>query len=299
VNFPNPPGDRYWAVYVNRGYAQGGNCDPVQQGDEIVLTAGCGIPSATDCFNGGHPLFADAPVTARPGVPFNVKVETLQDTSSPPYTGRIPAPGAAITGGGTSATTGSDGAAAITTTQRGAQSFRASISGRAPVSVAVCVSDGADGFCGNPTPSGQVFEAAPAGTPNSATPFVRDVTAPKARVAGIKKNQAFPRAKAPQLLKGAVDEAGGILMVKLRLTRNDNGRCSAYSGKRERFIRRPKCGAEHGWWFKVSDRADWEYQLASKLPRGKYVLDVNVIDKAYNRDDARRSGENRIVFTVE
>ena len=26
----------------------------------------------------------------------------------------------------------------------------------------------------------------------------------------------------------------------------------------------------------LADRADWEYQLASKLPRGRYVLDVNV-----------------------
>jgi hypothetical protein len=28
------------------------------------------------------------------------------------------------------------------------------------------------------------------------------------------------------------------------------------------------------------------------------VLDVNVIDRAYNRDDARRRGGNRVVFHV-
>jgi hypothetical protein len=28
------------------------------------------------------------------------------------------------------------------------------------------------------------------------------------------------------------------------------------------------------------------------------VLDVNAVDKAYNRDDARRRGANRIVFHV-
>ena len=289
VYFPNPPGDRYWAVYVNRGYASGGNCDPVQQGDEIVLSATCGGPSATDCFT-AYPLWLTTPRTVRPGVPFAVKVTTLVD--GPNFSvSEGPFAGATVAGGGANATTGADGAATVTLSQRGPVTLTADAAGRPRHALSVCVSDGADGYCGNPTPAGQIVQ----GTP---TVFVPDRIAPKASVTGIRRGQRFSRAKAPQVLKGAVDEAGGILMVKLRLTRNDRGRCSAYSGKRERFIRRPKCGADTGWWFKVSDRADWEYQLASKLPRGRYVLDVNVIDKAYNRDDARRPGRNRIVFTV-
>jgi hypothetical protein len=86
-------------------------------------------------------------------------------------------------------------------------------------------------------------------------------------------------------------------MVKLRLTRNHGGRCSTFSGSRERFVRRP-CGAARGYWFKIGDRASWEYQLPSRLPRGRYVLDVNAIDKAYNRDDKRKRGQNRVVFRV-
>jgi hypothetical protein len=86
-------------------------------------------------------------------------------------------------------------------------------------------------------------------------------------------------------------------MVKLRLTRNDRGRCSTFSGKRERFVRRP-CGVAKGFWFKIGDRASWEYLLPSRLRRGRYVLDVNAIDKAYNRDDVRKRGQNRMVFRV-
>ena len=100
------------------------------------------------------------------------------------------------------------------------------------------------------------------------------------------------------MLRGRIREAGGILAVKLRLTRNDGGRCSAWSAKRERFIARKRCRASEGWWFKVGDKADWEYQLPERLPRGRYVLDVNAIDQSYNRDDTRRRGTNRVVFTV-
>jgi hypothetical protein len=86
-------------------------------------------------------------------------------------------------------------------------------------------------------------------------------------------------------------------MVKLRLTRNDHGRCAYFSGRKERFVP-SRCGAAHGLWFGIGDRADWSYLLPSPLPRGRYVLDVNAIDKAYNRDDRRRRGGNRVVFEV-
>jgi hypothetical protein len=295
VNFPVDPGDRYWAVYVNRGYATGGNCDPVQQGDEIVLTAACGSPSATDCWS-GHPLELRAPTTVKPGEAFGVDVRTLR--SNPDYSvGDAPAAGATVSGGGASATTGADGRATLVVGERGPVTLTASSENNPRHAIAICVTDGADGYCGTTSPTGQSGLGGPA--PTSSTPFIADRIAPKGFVTSLRRNQEIPRSKAPKLLKGRVDESGGVLMVKLRLTRTtSSGRCSAYSGKRERFVRRPRCGAETGWWFRIGDRADWEYQLASKLAAGRYVLDVNVIDKSYNRDDKRRPGENRVVFTV-
>ena len=86
----------------------------------------------------------------------------------------------------------------------------------------------------------------------------------------------------------------------MRLTRNDRGRCTYFSGRSERFRtnRRAKCGAENGFWFAINAAPSLDYLLPRALPRGRYVLDVNVIDKACNRDDARRRGANRIVFHV-
>ena len=87
-------------------------------------------------------------------------------------------------------------------------------------------------------------------------------------------------------------------MVKLRLTRIDGRSCTYFSGKSERFRlnSRARCGAPHGFWFSVGDRSDVDYLLPSKLPRGRYVLDVKATDKAFNRDDVRRRGSNRVVF---
>jgi hypothetical protein len=89
----------------------------------------------------------------------------------------------------------------------------------------------------------------------------------------------------------------GLHAVKLRLTRTDGETCSTWSRSKERFVPR-RCGAANGYWFVIGTQPDWEYQLAERLPRGRYVLDVNAIDKAFNRDDQRRRGENRAVFTV-
>ena len=73
-----------------------------------------------------------------------------------------------------------------------------------------------------------------------------------------------------------------------------------FSGKSERFRLndRARCGAPHGFRFSVGDRSDVDYRLPSKLPRGRYVLDVKATDNAFNRDDVRRRGSNRVVFRV-
>ena len=131
--------------------------------------------------------------------------------------------------------------------------------------------------------------------------FVRDSKAPAANIVGIAEGRRFGRGFGPRELRVRVDaDPSGLLIVKLRLTRIDRGRCSYFSGKRERFIvtGRGRCSASDGLWFGVGDRQETSYLLPSRLPRGRYVLDVNAIDKAYNRDDARRRGGNRIVFHV-
>jgi hypothetical protein len=98
-------------------------------------------------------------------------------------------------------------------------------------------------------------------------------------------------------LRGSVAETGGVLMVKLRLQRRVHGHCWYFSGRFERF-RGARCGVARGEWFRIGDGLTWSYLLPKRLPRGSYVLDVNAIDRAYNRDDARRAGANEVHFVV-
>ena len=64
-------------------------------------------------------------------------------------------------------------------------------------------------------------------------------------------------------------------------------------------MRLSRCGAARGRWFTVGDRAQWSYLLPARLGRGRYVLDIEVTDRAGNADDARCSaGRNRVVFFV-
>ena len=305
---------RYWTIYLN-DRPTFGICDlKPQQGDELLLYPKCDT-ATTGCI-AGEPLDLKGPVTAQPGTPFDVSVAEVATTygGAPDYevtTSKSPAQGATVSGGGASATTDAGGRATLTLTERGTQVLTATKGQSVRESIVVCVTDGRDGFCGTRTPEGQTVQGP---TPEQQAVVAAggpDRTAPRSAILGIAEGQVFPRSRAPRVLRGLVGEpagaqpragalvpdASGVLMVKVRLTRNAGGRCSAYSVRRERFVR-TRCGARHGWYAKVSDRAEWEYQLASRLARGRYVLDVKAIDRAFNRDDTRRRGENRVVFRV-
>ena len=271
----------YWRLYVNGKFAESGGCQYIAEpGADVVWSYGA---------YGEGALRLTAPTGAKPGQTFTAKVTDSSDGSA--------VEGASVGGKATNAA----GEASVVLDRRGPNALKAEKQGFVRSNVApVCVSDGQDGHCGSRTPQGTTVTPAPAG------PAAKDVVAPKALVSGIVDGRRF-RGRGPRQLRGRAGEpvaggavqpdGSGLLMVKLRLTRDDNGRCSTYSVKRERFVP-VRCGASHGWWFRIGDRSDWEYLLPSALPRGRYVLDVNVIDKAYNRDDRRRRGENRVVFTV-
>jgi hypothetical protein len=280
----DPATNRFLAEYENWQFASSGSCqDSIVNGDTVLFAYG----------DGSEPLLRlSGPATVRPGQPFGVRVVNGST-------------GAAIDGASVGgSTTNGSGDATLTLDDRGAQSLKASkpntIRSNA---LQVCVSDGADGFCGSRTPSGEVRESAPAGA------GARDRTAPHSLFSGIRDGQVFRRGAGPRVVRGRSGEpvafgsrslradSSGLLMVKLRLTRTSGRRCSAWNRTRERFLRR-RCGVANGWWFRISDRERWEYQLAQRLPRGRYVLDVKAIDRAYNRDEERRRGANRVIFRV-
>jgi hypothetical protein len=287
--FPEPD---YFALWINNRAAQEGICgasSELQSGDEVLFFVDrCEFdPVARGCANAPVlPLGLRVPRTVRPGVPFAATVVEYAATGAP-----SPAAGATVSGGDAPATTNAGGVASATVGAAGERRLRATKPGRArSAHEVVCATSGNDGLCGSPPACATDGRDGRCGT--------RDRTAPTATVAGIREGRRFARGRAPRRLRVVVaSDPSGILVVKLRLTRTDRGRCSWYSGRSERF-RRSRCGAERGAWFAIGDREQIDYLLPRPLGRGRYVLDVNAVDKAYNRDDARRRGGNRVVFHV-
>jgi hypothetical protein len=297
------PDNDFFELWVNNASSSLGLCGvELQDGDDVLfIVARCESSGPPDflCVNAPVlPLALTAPAKVTPGVPFSVTVvEYAADGTS------SPAAGATVGGGAAPAITNAAGVATVTLASGGPAALRATKSGRArSASEPVCATNGSDGFCGTAVPGA-------AGTPPIAPPpcatsgndglcGTLDRRAPAASISEIAEGRRFARGEGPRELRVVVgSDASGLLAVKLRLTRNDRGRCSTFSGRTERF-RHIKCGASNGFWFGIGDRQDTSYLLPSRLPRGRYVLDVNAIDKAFNRDDARRRGGNRIVFHV-
>jgi hypothetical protein len=270
----------YWNFWINDTYSQAGICAyTVNSGDRILMLVQRDNGSFQPTV---FPLaLAGVPAAAGTGVPFTVTVNEQRTdglTTTP-----TPVAGATVSGGGVSAQTDGAGHATIALSTAGDITLRASRIGNVSSDAATV----------------QVLAPVDLASAPVVQALARDLQAPAASIVGIAEGQRFARGKGPRSLRLQIaPDASGLLTVKLRLTRNDRGRCTYFSGKFERFRRTRGCGASNGFWFAVGDREDTTYLLPRGLPRGHYVLDVNAIDKAYNRDDARRRGGNRIVFDV-
>lgn len=290
--FPDPS---FFELWINNRSSSVGACGAeLQTADEVLfLTARCDADASFNCTNAPVlPLGLTAPRRVQPGVPFQVQVVEFSAAGQ-----RSPVAGATVVGGDTQVTTDAAGLAAVTAGAPGERTLQATKAGRVRTAQEpVCATSGSDGACGAATPP-----AACATSGRDGRCGTRDRTAAGATIRGIREGQRFKAGSGPRRLQAHVDDdPSGLFAVKLRLTRTDGRSCTYLSGKRERFLanRGRRCGASRGFWFRVGDRQDVDYLLPAKLPRGRYVLDVNAIDKAYNRDDARRRGANRIVFRV-
>jgi hypothetical protein len=293
--FPDPS---FYSLWINNRSSTLGLCQAeLQEGDDVLLFVDHCDPAPAPVFCANppvQPLGLTGPSTAFPGASFDVTVVAFAFDGTP-----APEAGATVTGGVAPVTTNAAGVAAVTLPS-GPATLRASSPNRArSAGLSVCATAGADGNCGTNVPPKGLAPCATNGSDGSCG--TRDATAPATRIEGIEDGQRYARGKGPRALRIVVDpDVSGLRTVKLRLTRNDRGRCTYYSGKSERFRtpREAKCGAANGFWFGIGDREQTTYLLPRALPRGHYVLDVNAIDKAFNRDDARRRGANRITFTV-
>ncbi len=267
----------------------GGCARQVAQGDDVLFAYG----------NGSEQVLALAgPTTIRPGERATLTVTDAEDGSA--------VAGASVAGG----TTGSDGRTTTPAlTQRGPQTFKATRAAAIRSNAAtVCVTDGADGFCGTTAPGQtQSTTAAPAPAPSATQPATSspaaaalpDTLAAFAKVGSIREGQRFARGRGPRTLAGTVDtEASGLKDVRIRLTRTSGGRCFRFDGTRERFVATRRCGIRNARTFSVGAAPAFSYLLPAALPSGRYVLDVVVLDRAKNQTLTYQRGRNRVVFTV-
>jgi len=284
----------YWAEWVNNGYGSGVCNDLLHDGDAVLLIVD--RTPAPDYASTAFPLTVALPATVQPGVPFTATVTQYGPDASYAPLSSVPAPAAGVTvaGGGASATTDAQGRATLTLTDPGPVQLKASQTTTRSDVATTCVTTGDDGFCGTSKPGD------PPVTTEDPPPATTAPDRPLARLTGIREQKAFTPAAAPRTLSGTVTPGkDGLRRVQLRLTRNDRGRCFAYSAKYEKWLRVKRCSADLGRWFTVGKSPDFSYLLPGALTRGRYVLDVRAVDNKFNIDAATQRGENRVVFYVK
>jgi len=265
-------GNRYWGIARNFIPTSVGGCqEQVAAGDEVLFAYDFFQPD----FTNKHLLKLEGPAVAQVGQPIDLQVSEIACTDPVCSATTVdPAVGATVAG----RTVAGDGTVTISSSSATTLGLKAEKPGTIRSNVLdVCVHVSGDGKC------------------KDVPILVKDLSAPRATISGIKSGKRFRR-RGPRLLSGtATDSGSGVAAVKLSLRRHAGGRCSWWSATAERFSGKG-CGRKV--FFGIGNKRDWSYQLAKALGPGHYVLDVKVRDRAGNLDDAFVRGRNRVVFDV-
>jgi hypothetical protein len=288
----------YWSLWVNDEFASSGACTEELGPNADVVFAGQCFALGAECPDSAtapdHFLTSTPPSSSVVGVgeAVSLTIGSLSTLSAAPE--GLPA-GVTVVAGPVSVTPNAQGVATLSFPDAGTYTLQA----RAPDSVpshlyTVCVHDGNDGKCGTAGPSGaSSSEVGVAGFKAAAPPY-KGPYALVADVTGVLDGHVYTRRHAPRVLDGTVLAHSAVSSISLELRREHRGRCYAYEGIRERFLR-ARCG--HGSFFKVSSGGAFSYLLPSALAPGRYVLDVQATDAAGNSIAPAR-GSSRIVFYV-
>jgi hypothetical protein len=291
-----------WAFYLNGNFVNDAACAAaVKDGDQVLFFWSNAFTDPPMGY--GEPVLLDAPATMIPGQPTTVSV---RETSTyfgptgfdPGVTTITPSAGATIGGGTAAATTGADGSAQVTV-PGGPYTLVANKGARAPSRMAGCATNGHDGFCGTATPISSGVPTPCFTRGNDGLCGSPDKVAANGALTSMPEGKKYAKGKGPRQIAGHVaTDPAGLADVRLRLTRNDHGSCTSYDGKKERFVKEKQCGATHGTYFSVGAKQDFTYLLPAKLGRGRYVLDLQVVDQAGNKTAQLARGTSRVVFTV-
>jgi hypothetical protein len=332
----------YWRLYVDQSPVDDGLASAAYQdactttvppGAEVLLYQACGSKT-TGCFS-GTPLYA----RIRDGGPYDIAAQTVPGRQAPVVVRTIgdkaPA-GATVTTDEGASSVALDtgplyGQASVPFTEYGPHTIMVAKGDgtRPPVRMAVCVSEGNDGFCGStrvqsPPEIPYVTPSPCATNGHDGLCGTTDTSGPITHVTNIINKKAFKAGKGPGQVKGTIDvDPNGVQDVRLRLTRTVTiktkvkvktrrkkakvkyrtrtvKRCSAWSDATLLIETTKKCGTAAGAFFPadLSDlRNEFTYSFAMTLPRGSYVLEVVARDENGFKD-APANGRNVLKFTV-
>lgn len=332
----------YWRLFVDQSAVDNGLASAAYQdactttvppGAEVLLYQACGSRT-TGCFT-GTPLYA----RIRDGGPYDIAAQTVPGRKAPVVIRTIgdkaPTGATVTTDEGVSAVSLDSGPtygqAQVAFTEYGPHTIMVAKGDatRPPVRMAVCVSEGNDGFCGSTRT--QAPPEIPYTTPSPCATNghdglcgTTDTSGPVTHVTNITNKKAFKAKKGPGQVKGTIDvDPNGVKDVQLRLTRTVTvktkvkvktkkktkkpkyrtktvKRCSAWDDGTLLLQTTKKCGTSAGKWFPtdLSDlRNEFSYSFAMALPRGSYVLEVLSRDENGFKD-APATGRNVLKFTV-
>jgi hypothetical protein len=262
----------YWSFWLNDQEATTGACEAeLGAGDRVLFFPAC---YGEACPPSPTPLGIEAPTSADAGESVAVTVKQYNAKGE-----ALPAAGATVSGGGTSAMTDSQGHAAMRFSGDGTYTLEATGSPEAltpgvRTETAICVHEGNDGTCGTkvPAPPGVVG-------PLGGQPIVNATPPPvSAKIAGVSSGHIYTRGKSPRVLKGTVTVPTGALLrdVEISLKRRYRGRCFQFSGRRGRFVA-IKCGKSAAF-FSVGAKPSFSYLLPAHLPRGRYTYKVEAVN---------------------
>jgi hypothetical protein len=257
-----------WGYLLNWKFSDYGGCQTqVHTGDDVFFSYS----------QYGQPFLqlSGAPARAATGEAFQVTVQQNDGVGN-----RAPAVGASLAG----TTTDSAGHATVSFADAGQHQFKATRAASVRSNAAtVCVYVAGSGDCGtDKAATGGTGEPTPTPQP---TPVAKDLTPPTVLLDSIKPGKTY--SPGPRVLSGHADDSSGIAQVfmRLRVMGEANGtakaRCRWFSGKRGVFTHRTvPCSKTR--FFRIGSNPKFSYLLPSRLGKGKYVLDVKVLDRSYN-----------------
>jgi hypothetical protein len=294
-----PPASSYWSFWLNNREATAGICESdLEAGGQVLFFPEC-FGECPAPFGSTHVLGIEVPSTVEVGQPTGVTVVSYNTAGE-----RAPAAGVNVGGWGSSTTTNFEGKATLTFPGDETYTLRATgAAGETPLAVPgealVCAHTGDDGECGTTRAPDSSLPVSSSSSGGGIVAESAPYTGPYAVVAaatGIHEGHVYGRGKAPRVLAGTVGAHASVTSISLRLRRSYRGRCWAYNGSRERF-ERVRCG--QGSFFGVASGGDsFSYLLPSRLPPGRYVLDIAATDSAGDHAPLDR-GSSRVVFYVK